>query len=139
MKYFIAMAGRDRSCCRAPAAATGPMMVLGCLFLLDNQVASGVLISTRDGAEVRGFLIRQDDTTVVIDEVRPDGTTERRTIARTEIALIVATVSAADLAGLRDDQPADYRDLAEELVVKRKDLVTRRRRRSSSAGSLRSL
>ena len=106
----------------APGTAVLPKLALaGCLCMITTQVASGVLISTKGGEEVRGFLIRQDDATVVIDEVRADGTTMRRTIARTEIALLVVTVAAAELAGLRHERPTDYRDLAEELAVKRKD------------------
>ena len=91
------------------------------LCLCATQGARGVLVSTKSGEEIRGFLIRQDDNQVVIDEVRADGTKVRRSIARTEITLLVITVSTAELENLQHDQPSDYRDLAEELAVKRKD------------------
>ena len=91
------------------------------LCLCVTQAARGVLISTKSGEELRGFLIRQDDNQVILDEVRSDGTKARRRLERSEIALIVVTVSADDLATLQHDEPASYRDLAEELAVKRKD------------------
>ena len=91
------------------------------LCLCATQGARGVLVSTKSGEEIRGFLIRQNDKEVIVDEVRADGTKARRRIDRTEIALVVVTVSAADLEILQHDQPANYRDLAEELAVKRKD------------------
>ena len=91
------------------------------LCLCVTHAAQGVLISTKSGEEIRGFLIRQDDNQVILDEVRSDGTKARRRLERSEIALIVVTVSAADFATLQHDEPASYRDLAEELAVKRKD------------------
>ncbi|MEE3370476.1 MAG: hypothetical protein VX346_14145 [Planctomycetota bacterium] len=122
MKYSVSNNTIPTTSATRPSSTCWRQLLLAIgLCLCVTQGARGVLVSTKSGEEIRGFLIRQDDNQVIVDEIHADGTKARRRIDRTEIALIVVTVSAADLATLKHDEPTNYRDLAEELAVKRKD------------------
>ncbi len=68
-----------------------------------------------------GYLERQDENRVIIRELLPDGRTQLRDIARSEIDDILIAVSNERLELLDPSKPAAYRDYAEELAEKRKD------------------
>lgn len=83
--------------------------------------ASAAIAIPRGGEPVRGFLVRQDAATVVLDVPQADGRLERRTFSRSELDAFLVTVDPERLAALAPDDPKAYRNFAEELAEKKID------------------
>lgn len=97
--------------------------ILACL-LAGWMTASGraaIVLPKGDGPPIAGFLVHEDSTKIVLREQLADGTFKDREIMRSQIDEVIITVSAGRLESLRPDDPAGYRDYAEELAEKRKD------------------
>jgi len=96
--------------------------IFACLSVLWSVTAWGVIVfeKGKDTPTV-GYLVRQDDDLVVIQEQLPNGHTRRRDLLRSQIDDILIAVSKERLESLSPDKPEDYRDYAEELAEKRKD------------------
>ncbi len=97
-------------------------LLLGVLLWLTAHKAGAVIIFLKGQDQpVRGYLLRQNERVVVIDQLLPDDTTKERTISRSDIDDMIQTVSAERLEALRPDAPDKYREYAEELAEKGKD------------------
>jgi hypothetical protein len=83
--------------------------------------ASAVVVELTDGTRVAGFLVREDEKTVVLRRRLPGGEEKREEIPRERIAEVHRAVRAERLEKLSKDRPEGYRDYAEELVERRDD------------------
>jgi hypothetical protein len=80
----------------------------------------------RQGEETfRGYLLKSDESQVVIDEVLPGGKTRRRTFLRSDVRVLPG-VRPDRLASLREDEPKGYFNYADELSAKVEDPDARR-------------
>ena len=68
-----------------------------------------------------GYLVRQDENTVVVREMLEGGAAREHTIRRAEIDELLVTVSPERLAALDPKEPQLYREYAEELAEKARD------------------
>jgi len=68
-----------------------------------------------------GYLVRQDERTVVIREELPGGGQRETHIPRADIEELIVTVDPERLTTLDPAQPKGYREYAEELAEKRRD------------------
>ncbi|MGM0489692.1 MAG: hypothetical protein ACQESR_23410, partial [Planctomycetota bacterium] len=96
------------------------MVVVGCLA---TQPAWAVLVFVKGEEQpVRGYLVREDEDEMVVNQPRADGTTtDQVIIPRSDIDDVIRTVSAERLESLRPSDPDAYREYAEELAEKKKD------------------
>jgi hypothetical protein len=84
--------------------------------------ASGVVVLPKGSDKpVMGYLVRQDERTVVVREERPSGKTRDIPFAKSDIDELIITVSPERLAELDPARPHLYREYAEELVEKQRD------------------
>jgi hypothetical protein len=99
-----------------------PALTLTVCWLIAAHSAVGVVVFERGKTQPTiGRLVRQDERSVVIQWEGPDGQAITREILRSEIEELLIVVSEQRLQALRPEDPAAYRDYAEELAVKRKD------------------
>ena len=92
------------------------------VWLAATQSAWGIVVFERGRSEATvGRLVRQDERSIVIEIAQPDGNPIKREILRSGIDELIVVVCEDRLAALRPENPAEYRDYAEELFVKRKD------------------
>lgn len=97
-----------------------PFLLL--LFVLQASPAWGVIVFEKGKDQpIVGYLERQDDNLVVVRQLLPNGQTQLRELLRSEIDDILIAVSDERLQTLSPENPAAYRDYAEELAEKRKD------------------
>lgn len=98
------------------------ILMLAVVWLTATHVARGVIVFERGRSEPTiGRLLRQEERSIVIEIVQADGSRITREIPRSEIDDLLVVVCEDRLAALRPENPAEYRDYAEELFVKRKD------------------
>ncbi len=90
------------------------------LTALFPAMAGAVILETTAGARVAGYLVREDDTTIVVRRDL-DGEEVTQSYVKADLALILRSVDPERLASLRPDEPKDYRNYAEELAEKRDD------------------
>ncbi len=79
-----------------------------------------VLLKGQD-APVRGYFVRENEHVVVLQQLQSDGSTQERTLSRSEIEEIIRSVDSDRLATLTPSNPDAYREYAEELAEKSKD------------------
>lgn len=92
------------------------------LLLWVTGPASAAIVFVKGQSQpLRGFLVQETDSLVVVREVLPSGATRDHRLQRDQIEDILRTVSAERLAGLSPDDPAEYRHYAEELAIKKED------------------
>ena len=96
------------------------LLVVLCTSFAQTATAALVFLKGSD-TPIAGFLERQDAAVVVIREELPDGRFKTRELLRADVEDIIITVSKERLQALDPDNPAAYRDYAEELAEKRKD------------------
>lgn len=90
--------------------------------LLVPATASAIVVLPKGSTRpVMGYLIRQDDKTIVIREILPGGKPREQTIQRDQIDELLVTVSPERLAELDPARPQLYREYAEELAEKHRD------------------
>jgi hypothetical protein len=95
---------------------------LSIFWLILEQSATAVVVFERGKTQPTiGRLVRQDERSVVIELEEPGGRVITREIPRSEIEDLLIVVSEERLSALRPEDPAAYRDYAEELAAKRKD------------------
>jgi hypothetical protein len=105
-----------------PLKPTPVALTLIACWLAAWQSAWGVVVFERGKPQPTiGRLVRQDERSIVIELDRPGGTPTIREILRSDIEDLLIVVSEERLKALRPEDPAAYRDYAEELAVKRKD------------------
>ncbi len=96
--------------------------MLAVVWLVAAHIAWGVVVFERGRSEPTiGRLVRQDERSIVILIPQADGSQITREILRSQIEELIVVVYQDRLAALRPENPAEYRDYAEELAIKRKD------------------
>lgn len=94
---------------------------LGCLLVSASPAAADIIYVKEQTQPIRGYFVREDEQTVTLREVRPDGSTAERSIPRDQIEDLIRSVSDQRLSELDPSKPDAYREYAEELAEKRKD------------------
>jgi len=100
--------------------------LLGLMFFLAAAVlvspCHGVIVFQKGKDEpIRGFLVEETSTHIIVNEVRPSGEVQKWILTRNEIDDIIRAVSEDELAALRNDSVAGYRQYAEDLAAKTED------------------
>jgi hypothetical protein len=92
-------------------------------FVLAFAVPAHAVVVLKKGTTepLIGYLVRQDETTIVVREQLADGTSREQAIRRADIDELVVTVSPERLTALDPGQPQLYREYAEELAEKARD------------------
>lgn len=101
-------------------ALTGILASLVMLFAVQPALAVIVFLKGQDDP-IRGYLVRENEHVIVIDQLMPDNSVQERTISRSDIDDMIKTVSSERLESLQPDDPDKYREYAEELAEKSKD------------------
>jgi hypothetical protein len=84
--------------------------------------AAAVVVLTKGSDKpVMGYLVRQDERTLVVREVLPGGKSREVPFAKSDIDELIVTVSHERLAELDPARPQLYREYAEELAEKQRD------------------
>jgi hypothetical protein len=92
------------------------------MIALAAEPAGAVIIFLKGVDQpIRGYLLRESERSLLIDQVLPDGSTQKRRLAQSEIEDLLKTVSTERLAELDPEEPDRYREYAEELAEKWKD------------------
>jgi hypothetical protein len=91
------------------------------MIVLQQSLSAAVVLRKGATEPVMGYLVRSDDTTVVLREPQPKGPPREHTFRRDEIDELLITVSPERLASLDPADPKLYREYAEELAEKRRD------------------
>ncbi|MCU0962075.1 MAG: hypothetical protein MUF48_18430 [Pirellulaceae bacterium] len=86
-----------------------------------DRVAAVLIYVRGNDQPIRGYLLRENEHVVVVQELLPDGTTTERTVPRSQIEDLIRSVDPERLAALDPARPEAYREYAEELAEKRKD------------------
>src|SRR5437762_6676390 len=70
---------------------------------------------------IMGYLVRQDERTIVIRQELSDGKSRESSFAKKDLDELIITVSPERLTGLDPNKPQTYREYAEELAEKQRD------------------
>lgn len=84
------------------------------------MLASAIILETKAGSRVAGYLVREDDATIVVRRDLDDEAVTQ-SYAKADLALILRSVDPERLALLKPEEPKGYRNYAEELAEKRED------------------
>jgi hypothetical protein len=98
-----------------------PYLALVLQFLLPAAASAVVVLPKGSSKPVMGYLVRQDEKSVVVREVLPDGKSREQRFQRDQIDELLITVSPERLAALEASRPHLYREYAEELAEKQRD------------------
>jgi hypothetical protein len=98
-----------------------PCLALLLLALLPGVGRAIVVLPKGSAKPVMGYLVREDDKTLVVREIQPDGKPREQTFRKDEIDELLVTVSPERLSELDPAQPQLYREYAEELAEKQRD------------------
>lgn len=113
--------GHGKGCMGMKNWKTVSIWVIVVLGLAVQPVSAVLVFVQGEDQPIRGYLIREDDREIVIQQVKPDRGTAKRTISRSEIEDMIKTVSEERLEALKPSDPDRYREYAEELAEKKKD------------------
>jgi hypothetical protein len=80
-----------------------------------------VVLPKKSNQPVMGYLVRQDERTVVIRQPLEGGQSREIPFSRSDIDELIITVSPERLAALDPARPETYREYAEELAEKQRD------------------
>jgi hypothetical protein len=107
---------------RLPTPSWWPCALALLIALLLPTAARAIVILPKGATKpVMGYLVRQDDKTIVIREILTDGMPREQTFQRDQIDELLVTVAPERLAALDPGQPQLYREYAEELAEKQRD------------------
>jgi hypothetical protein len=90
-------------------------------LLLVRPILAVVVLPKGATKPVMGYLVRQDDRTVVVREELPGGKSRETRFQKKDIEELIITVDHERLAALTPDKPELYREYAEELSEKQRD------------------
>ena len=91
-------------------------------LLAAPAVARAIVVLPKGSSKpVMGYLVREDERTIVVREILPDGKPREQTFQRDQIDELLVTVSPERLAELDPARPQLYREYAEELAEKHRD------------------
>jgi hypothetical protein len=91
------------------------------LVACQASLKAAVVLRKGSTTPIMGYIVRSDDTTVVLREPLPQGAPRDHTFSREEIDELLITVSPERLAALDPAEPKLYREYAEELSEKQRD------------------
>lgn len=91
------------------------------VMMWPSTVSAVIIFLKTPGQPIRGYLVRQTERVITIQQLKTDGSQQQRTIARSDIDQVLIAVSQQRLASLDPTNPDGYREYAEELAEKRKD------------------
>jgi hypothetical protein len=112
---------RLRGCSGLTSSASAGL-VAALLVIAFPAVAQAVVVLPKGSAKpVIGYLVRQDERTVVVREPLPGNKSRELSFARSDIDELLITVSSQRLSSLDPAQPQQYREYAEELAEKVRD------------------
>jgi len=98
------------------------ILLIGWLIGATTAPVEAVIIYLKGKEEpVKGHLVRQSPSAVIVSQLQPDGTFAEKNVPRSAIEEMIVTVSEERLGELSHERPKDYRDYAEELAEKRED------------------
>src|SRR4051812_6023206 len=97
------------------------VLTLAATFLWPPDLGAAVVLPQGAAKPVMGYLIRQDERTVVLREELAGGKTRDVPFPRGEIDELIVTVLSERLAELDPARPETYLEYAEELAEKRRD------------------
>ena len=104
-----------------PSYAFGLVFLMG-TWLLAASFASGAVVYLKgEDKPIAGYLESADDKQIILRIPVPGEEGVRRTIERSEIDLLLQPVNPDRLEQLSPNNPAAYREYAEELVEKKAD------------------
>jgi hypothetical protein len=108
-----------RGCFSAPKAAG----LIAALALWLYPASSEAIVVLKRGADmpIMGYLVSQDEASVVVREVLDGGRTREQRIERSEIEELLVTVDPKRLEALDPREPRQYLEYAEELTEKARD------------------
>src|SRR6188472_3650209 len=95
-------------------------LIAACV-LLSGHASAAVVIVKGSNQPVMGYLVRQDERSVVLREVLPGGKTRETSFARGSIDELIITVAPERLAALEPVRLNEYLEYAEELAEKQRD------------------
>lgn len=89
--------------------------------LFSQPVYAVVVLSKGAKQPIMGYLVRQDERTIVIRQDLPDGKSRESSFAKKDLDELIITVSPERLTTLDRSNLNDYREYAEELAEKQRD------------------
>jgi hypothetical protein len=95
--------------------------LLFALFIWPASAGAIVVLPKGSSKPVMGYLVREDDKTIVVREILPDGKPREQMFQRDQIDELLVTVSPERLTELDPARPQLYREYAEELAEKHRD------------------
>jgi hypothetical protein len=95
---------------------------VACLAMMLLRPARAVVVLPKGAKQpIMGYLVRQDERTVVVRQPLADGKSRESTFAKKDLDELIITVSPERLAALDPTKPSSYREYAEELAEKQRD------------------
>ena len=88
---------------------------------LVGSAAAVVVLPKGASQPIMGYLVRQDERTIVIRQQLAGGKSRESSFAKKDLDELIITVSPERLAALNPDNPESYREYAEELAEKQRD------------------
>ncbi len=99
----------------------GPSLLMALAIVsLPARPAFPVIIETRNGQRAAGFLVREDDKSVVLRRLI-DGEEIVQEYPKADVVMVLRPIDPRRLEALQPGSPKSYRDYAEELADKRED------------------
>ena len=89
--------------------------------LFGRPVHAVVVLPKGAKQPIMGYLVRQDERTIVIRHDLPDGKSRESSFAKKDLDELIITVSPERLTALDPKNLNDYREYAEELAEKQRD------------------
>jgi hypothetical protein len=89
--------------------------------LFDRPVQAVVVLPKGAKQPIMGYLVRQDERTIVIRQDLPGGKSRESSFPKKDLDELIITVSPERLAALDRNNLNDYREYAEELAEKQRD------------------
>lgn len=89
--------------------------------LLDEEARAVVVLPKGTDKPVMGYLVRQDERTVMLRQIDSAGKSREQSFAKSDIDELILTVLPERLAVLDPAKPEMYREYAEELAEKQRD------------------
>lgn len=91
------------------------------LLSLTTPCRAVIVFKKGDDTPIRGFIVEENSVHIVVNEPLPNGEMRKWILPRVQIEDIIRAVSTNELTALRPDNPAAYRQYAEDLAAKTED------------------
>jgi hypothetical protein len=101
--------------------ALAPLLAAFAVCLVPMTSRAIVVLKRGSQQPIMGYLVREDETGIVVRELLAGGRTREQRIERAEIEELLVTVDPDRLAALNPSEPRRYLEYAEELAEKSRD------------------